>query len=141
MKTTLPPSDGEPQAIGDSELLKKLQLRTHAAIDSLQKHILDLDFRLGGGQAGPALAAMAALVESVMLHYVSEQKILQAKHHREYVCIERAIWDKAKGTYDERHADERSASEGETRTEIGSDLPADPSPDAGDAGDREGSSE
>lgn len=134
---TTPPSD-EPQAIGDSELLKKLQLRTHAAIDSLQKHILDLDFKLGGGQAGPALAAMAALVESVMLHYVSEQKILQAKHHREYVCIERAIWDKAKGTYDERHG---NTDDGHERTPEGADLPADPSPDAGDAGDREGSSE
>lgn len=128
METTSP-SETEPQSLGDDELLKKLQLRTHAAIDSLQLHILQLDLKAGGGQAAPALAAMSALVESVMLHYVSEQKILQAKHHREYVCIERAIWDKAKGQHEREHTDERT------------DLPADPEPDAGDGGDREGPQE
>lgn len=129
--------ESEPRSLGDKQLLEKLQLRTHAAIDSLQMHILELDMRLGGGQAAQALAALSALVESVMLHYVSEQKILQAKHHREYVCIERSIWDKAKGQHEREHGDHQA----EGGTDNGRHLQDDPGADAGDASDREGPQE
>lgn len=75
------------------QLTQKLAETVSQAIDSLTHHVLDLDRRAGGHQAGPALESLAALTDALMMHYVADVKAVLTKHDERYVCIPRKVWD------------------------------------------------